>query len=169
MHLSFAGLCPCSAKTRSNVILPGIFGLSASRFWDGRAAHDPSRSGPRSGRLRMVPRHDRSTAGRAPSAARCLETQCEEAEIEKKRSAVLVLHLKGVERLGVRVDPRQTRNGDPMEEAKGGNPRLEWPAPRLPPCSLVSVPLSKAECYSWWSLLSGSKVNRPGFLGDSFS
>ena len=48
-----------------------------------------------------VPPNDRATAGRAPAAARCLQAQRKEAEIEKQRSAVLVCHLKGVERLAV--------------------------------------------------------------------
>ena len=100
--LSFWTVGACSAKTRSNVILPGIFGLSASRFWDGDAAPPPpSSSDPQSGRLRTVALHDRATAGRALSAARCLPTQREKAPIEGPGSALLVRCLKGSGEIGV--------------------------------------------------------------------
>ena len=55
---------------------------------------------------------------RAQTAACRVQAQVEEATAKKPGPAILVVSLKGLERLDVRVDPREAGDRDSMEEAK---------------------------------------------------
>jgi hypothetical protein len=52
----------------------------------------------------------------AQAAALRVQAQSEETKVEKHGSIVLVVGFEALARLGIRADPRKTRDSHPMEE-----------------------------------------------------
>ena len=63
----------------------------------------------------MVQSGSRAADPRAQAATHGVKAQVEETDAEKQRSAVLVVAVKDLEGLDIGADPRETRDGGPME------------------------------------------------------
>ena len=94
----------------------GFLSFLASCFPHEGFAYDRDRSVSQSGHLHVVQSGGMVADSRVTTAARRVQTQVEEATVKKPGPAILVVAFKGMERLDLRVGPRKTRDGDPMEE-----------------------------------------------------
>lgn len=99
----------------------GFLSFSVPCFRHEDFTYDRGRSVSQSGYLRVVQSDGMGTESCVTTAARRVQAQVEEATAKKPGSAILVVALKGLERLDLRVGPRKTRDCDPMEgEAVSG-------------------------------------------------
>jgi hypothetical protein len=106
---------------RENLVLTDSIGFLTSRnpcFRNENADLGGYRTISQSGGFRVVPSGGRTANHRAPSATRYLYAHGKETDPRKQRSTVLAVTVKGLERLGIRVDLRESGDRDSMEDAE---------------------------------------------------
>ena len=94
----------------------GFLSFSVSCFRHEVFAYYRGPSVSQSGNLRVVQSGDMGADSRVTTAARRLQAQVEEASAKEQGSALLVLALKGLERLDLRAGSRKARDCDSMEK-----------------------------------------------------
>ena len=103
---------------RENSVLADFIGFSSSGDPSCRhenSAHDGGLAVSKPGSFRKAQSGRLDADSRVTTAARGIPAQVEEAPAEKQGPSILVVALKGLERLEIGADFRRTRDRDPME------------------------------------------------------